>query len=171
MRGAAKAPRRDTRSPFLINRFRWRRDCLERRYITRRCASSVRWCTKVRPAQFLPRNDRGQIKRGSSVARIGYAEREARRIHDGSRDHYTIEGARQASSSRNKPRATSQTSSRLFRPRGVRQFALESQLLSGGPSLCCVNSFGKIRWVRLVGCFVTAENVSESLVTHVFAPP
>jgi hypothetical protein len=50
MRGAPKAPRRDTRSPFLISRFRWRRDCLERRYITRRCASSVRWSTKDRAA-------------------------------------------------------------------------------------------------------------------------
>jgi hypothetical protein len=46
MRGAPKAPRRDTRSPFLIIEFRWRRDCLEREYTTRRCAPSVRWSTK-----------------------------------------------------------------------------------------------------------------------------
>jgi len=48
MRGAPKAPRRDTRSPFLIIGFRWRRDCLEREYTTRRGALSVRWSTKGR---------------------------------------------------------------------------------------------------------------------------
>jgi hypothetical protein len=49
MRGALGAPRRDTRSPCLINNFRWRRDCLEP-YTTRRCVSSVRWSTKARAA-------------------------------------------------------------------------------------------------------------------------
>jgi len=52
MWGALKAPRRDTRSPFLTNKFRWRRDCLEP-YTTRRYASSVRWSTK--PSAALAR--------------------------------------------------------------------------------------------------------------------
>jgi hypothetical protein len=52
--GCPKAPRRDMRSPFLIIRVRWRRDCLEREYTTRRSAPSVRWSTKGRVAPQAP---------------------------------------------------------------------------------------------------------------------
>jgi hypothetical protein len=43
MRGAFGAPRRDTRSPCLINKFRWRRDCLEPRADARgQCGGALR---------------------------------------------------------------------------------------------------------------------------------
>jgi len=49
-----KAPRKDMRSPFLIIGFRWRRDCLEHDYTTRRCPPSVRWSTEGRVAAQVP---------------------------------------------------------------------------------------------------------------------
>jgi len=48
--GCPRAPHSDTRSPCLINKFRWRRDRLDP-YTTRGCASSVRWSTKDHQCQ------------------------------------------------------------------------------------------------------------------------